>query len=120
MQGLPNMRDQPLYHSTGPGDRDGTVVLRLEGPLTLGNLFGFQAEFRETRPPVLIVDRCRVHYLDSAGLGLLVNAYVSAQNEGRRYMLVGLSQRVLALLETAGVHHLLSIYPTVRAAEAAL
>ena len=114
------MFDEPLRFAQRQGGRDQTTVLEIHGPLTLGNLFGFQGEFRQMRPSVLIVDMSGVHYMDSAGLGLLLNGYVSAQNDGRKYLLVGVNQRVLALLEMTRVHQVLAIHPTVEDAEAAL
>ena len=111
------MPDAPLTYATSPGRKPGTTILVLRGPLTLQNLFGFQNEFRALTPPTLIVDLSGVDYIDSAGLGLLMNGYVSAQNHGRRYMVCGVSPRVGALLEVTRVDTLLSPYPSVEAAE---
>jgi anti-anti-sigma factor len=111
------MPDAPLSHTlTTPPDHPGTQVLTLTGPLTLSTLFGFQDEFRALTPPSLIVDLAGVPYIDSAGLGLLVNYYVSAERQGRRLLLAGANQRVYALLETTHVHTVLTLAPSVEAA----
>jgi|SRR5579875_1666820 len=114
------MFDAPLEVTAVPGERDGTTILRLAGPLTLRNLFGFQNEFRSLTPPILILDLSEVQYIDSAGLGLLMNGYVSAERAGRTFVLVGVTPRVYTLLELTRVHTVLKIHPTVAEAEAAL
>ena len=114
------MRDEPLTHTTSPGRDDGTLILTLTGPLTLTNLFAFQHEFRALKPKVLILDLTRTEYMDSAGLGLLVNYYVSAQNEHRTFLLAGVNHRLMALLTTTRVDSVLRTFPTVEAAEASL
>ena len=50
------MRDEPLVHSYTRGQKEGTMVLKLVGPLTLSTMFGFQNEFRTMTPQVLIMD----------------------------------------------------------------
>ena len=114
------MRDDALTYASVPGGREGTVVLRLTGPLTLGNMFQFQADLRSLQPATLILDLSETPYIDSAGLGVLMNAYVSAQNHNRRYGLAAVNGRVLALLELTRVHQVLRIFPTVEEAEAGL
>jgi anti-sigma B factor antagonist len=67
----------------------------------------------------LIFDIAQVPYMDSAGLGLLVNFYVAAQKNGRKMAVVGATQRIMALFEMTKVDSLLQLYPTVDEAEAA-
>jgi len=71
-------------------------------------------------PKVLIVDLSDSPYMDSAGLGLLMNYYVSAQNHGRKILLACVNERIQALLELTKVDGILKGYPTVEAAEASL
>ncbi len=98
--------------------REGVVIMTLDGPLTLRNIFELQKEIAIDPPRVLIFDLSKVEYMDSAGIGVLINYYVSAQNHGRRMTLVGANQRLDALLEMTKVKELLKNYPTVEAAEA--
>ena len=70
----PAMSDAPFSYQIQPGQKDGTQILALTGPLTLNTMFGFQNEFRATRPPVLIIDMTECPYIDSAGLGLLMKS----------------------------------------------
>ena len=111
------MADDALEVTTATGEREGTTILRLVGPLTLRNLFGFQNDFRALTPPVLVVDMTEVHYIDSAGLGLLVNGHVSAERHGRVFRLAGVSPRVFALMEMTRVHTVMRLFPTVSEAE---
>jgi anti-anti-sigma factor len=114
------MRDEPLTYSYTPGQREGTMILRLIGPLTLSTMFGFQDEFRSVTPQVLIMDMSEVPYIDSAGLGLIMNYYVAAQDRGRKLLLAGVNDRVKALFEMTRVQNVLTSFPTVEAAEASL
>ena len=110
--------DGPLTYSKSKGARDGVVIMTLEGPLTLRNIFAFQKELTVDPPWVLIFDLTGVEYMDSAGIGVLINYYVAAQKHGRRMTLVGANKRLDALLEMTKVKELLKNYPTVEAAEA--
>lgn len=113
------MSDNALTYSYTNGSKDGTVILRLVGPLTLSNMFAFQGEFRSKKPPCLILDMTEVPYMDSAGLGLLMNYFVAAQDEKRSFLLVCVNERVRALLEMTKVDQILKMYPSIEAAEAA-
>jgi anti-anti-sigma factor len=110
------MRDQELVYSINEGPREGTVIVRLDGPLTLSNMFRFQDEIRSIHPPVTIFDLTNSEYMDSAGLGVLVNFYVSAEKNGRKLALAGVSQRIGELLEMTHVKSLLGVFPTVEEA----
>jgi anti-sigma B factor antagonist len=110
--------DGPLTYSKSNGAREGVVVMTLEGPLTLRNIFAFQKDLTIDPPSVLIFDLTKVEYMDSAGIGVLINYYVAAQKHGRRMTLVGANKRLDALLEMTKVKELLKNYPTVEAAEA--
>ena len=112
------MRDEPLTYSYTPGQSDGTMILKLVGPLTLTTMFGFQNEFRSMTPKVLILDFSETPYMDSAGLGLVMNYYVSAQDHGRKLLLAGVNERVVELFKMTKVQGVLTSFPTVEAAEA--
>jgi anti-anti-sigma factor len=117
---LSNMRDEPLTYSFAQGQSEGTMVLKLVGPLTLSTMFGFQDEFRSAKPQVLILDMSETTYMDSAGLGLIMNYYVSAQDHGRKLLLAGVNERVVELFKMTRVEGVLTSFPTVEAAEASV
>ena len=109
-----------MTHSSAPGTREGTTVLKLLGPLTLSTIFGFQNDFRKMKPKVLILDLSETPYMDSAGLGLIINYVVGAQDEGRKLLLAGVNDRIKALFEMTKVQAVLKCFPTVADAEASL
>jgi anti-anti-sigma factor len=114
------MRDEPLTHSFTAGQRDGTMILKLAGPLTISTMFGFQNELRAMTPEVLIVDLSETPYMDSAGLGLIMNSFVGAQDHGKKMLLAGVNERITALFEMTKVKGVLPVFATVEAAEASL
>ena len=112
--------DGPMTYSRREAGRDGVVVMTLVGPLTLRNIFEFQKEIAVDPPHGMVFDLSQVEYMDSAGLGVLVNYFVSAQRNGRQMALAGVSERLEALLEMTKVKDLLRCFPTAELAEAAL
>jgi anti-sigma B factor antagonist len=112
------MLDQKLSYSIADGTKDGVVILTLEGPFILSNMFQLQSEMRRLKPPCLIMDMTQVPYMDSAGLGVVVNYFVSAQGSGRKLLLVGVSERLRSLLEMTKVDNVLRTCDSVQAAEA--
>lgn len=112
------MPEQDFSYSITNGAKDDTVILRLTGPFTLGNMFQLQSELRTLKPAILIMDIAGVPYMDSAGLGVIMNYYVSAQNHGRKFYLCGVNERVRALLELTKVDSVLHLSESVEAAEA--
>jgi anti-sigma B factor antagonist len=113
------MSDAPLEIEDIAGSREGIHVLRLSGPLTLQNLFGFQSKVRGDNAPALILDFTNVPLADSAGIGALVGAYVTRQKEGRSLGLVGVNQRIHNALEITRVENFFRFYATVADAEQA-
>ena len=107
-----------MTHSFTAGKDDGTMVLKLSGPLTISTIFGFQNEFRAMTPQVMILDMSDVPYMDSAGLGLIMNYYVSQSDHRRKLLLVGVNERVKALFEMTRVSGVLTSFPDVATAEA--
>lgn len=97
-------------------DSTGATVLRLHGPLLLGNFFSFQSTVRADSAPLLIVDMADVPYIDSAGIGCLVGAQVSRANSGRTLVLVGAPDRVLTSLKVTKVFGLFKYAASVEAA----
>ena len=112
------MLEQGFRYSASDGSKPGVAVLTLEGPFTISNIFELQAEIRNVRPPCLILDLAGVPYMDSAGLGVIMNAFVSAQSGGRKLLLVHVNERIQSLFEMTKVDSLLPTYMSLEAAEA--
>src|SRR5262252_10328534 len=97
-------------------DPHGNVVIRLHGPLLLGNFFPLQTMVRADDSKLLIIDLADMPYIDSAGIGCLVGAHVSRENSGRKLVLVGANERLLTSLKVTKVDQLFALAPTVQEA----
>lgn len=114
------MASEKMQMSASQGARDGEKILSLKGPLTIQTTFDFQSAVRAETSPALIVDLSEVPFVDSAGLGALVGAHVTAQKANRKIAFVGVNSRVKALMDMTHVSQLFRVYPTVQDAEASL
>ncbi len=101
------------------GPQAGQRILRLKGPLSLHTVFEFQNVVRAETSPNVIIDFSGVPFIDSAGLGALVGAHVSAQKARRKLSFAGMNTQVLALLDMTRIRPMFSIYETVQEAQGA-
>ena len=80
----------------------GVVVARFTGPLTLGtSLHAVDAQLQKMirdGAARVVLDLTEVPYMDSAGLGVLVQASGIAKQQGGDLRLCGVSQRVAELI----------------------
>jgi anti-sigma B factor antagonist len=113
------MAAESLTLESVPGQAPGSRILRLSGPLTLSSLFDFQSALRADPPALLILDMTAVPYLDSAGMGAIINYFVSCQRHGNKLIVAGVNGRVMELFRMTKVDGLLTLVPTVAEAEAA-
>jgi anti-anti-sigma factor len=113
------MYNEPLSFDVVPGSSADVRIFRLHGPITMANLFDFQKTLNAGTETVTIVDFTESEYMDSAGLGVLLNYYVSGKRRGRSLRLVAVNYRVMELLKLTSAHTLIKIYDTLAAAEAA-
>jgi anti-anti-sigma factor len=113
------MYNEPLTFEVVAGSTADVRIFRLHGPITLANLFDFQKTLNEGTETVTIIDFTESEYMDSAGLGALLNYYVSAKRRGRFLRLVAVNYRVAELLKLTSSHTLIKTYETIAAAEAA-
>jgi anti-anti-sigma factor len=113
------MHDKPMTYEISDGSEPGVTVIRIVGPAVLVNLFTLQDELRTIHPPIAVFDLGQCEYMDSAGLGVLMNFYVSAEKGGRKMAVAGASPRIEALLDLTHVKSLLRVFPTVEEAESA-
>ena len=110
------MPQEPLQiedSAPAPGQR----ILRLSGPILLSNFFVFQTMVRTDASGSLILDMTAVPYIDSAGIGALVGAYVTRQKEGRRLALAGVTERVRNAMHVTRVEQFFAFFETVEAAQ---
>jgi anti-sigma B factor antagonist len=112
------MQEKPLEIERVEDAAAGSLVLRLHGPLLLGNFFSFQSMVRSDQSKLLIIDVADVPYIDSAGIGCLVGAYVSREHSGRKLVIVGVSERLLNSLKVTKVDQLFHFAASVDEAKA--
>ena len=113
------LTDGPLTIDRKDGKNPGTRVFCLTGPLTLRNLFEFQTELRGAAPPPLtVIDLTAVPYMDSAGMGLVMNHYVRCQTRGVKLIVAGANNRVMDLFKVTKVDTVLPLVSTVEEADA--
>lgn len=108
----PYMKSEPLQVERPFNTRGGGGVLVLKGPLVTDNLADFQNAIRRENVPTVILDLTEVPYIDSAGLGSLVTAYVTRHKSGQRTVLTGVNPRIVHLLEITKMAHLFPIFPS--------
>ena len=118
MQTSAQPQDFKIYSRLGanPGQR----VIELTGALTISTMFPLRDELRGGAEHATILDFTSVPYMDSAGLGLLVQAAVSAAKAGRQFALAGMNDRVRTVLGVTHVDGLFTIFRTAAEAEAGL
>ncbi len=104
---LDRMAIETLTIVTHDDPASGVRVLELNGPVTLRTLFEFQDAIRAANPGNLILDFTGVEYMDSAGLGAVLEAHVTYQRRGKHLFLVGLSSRIETLLEVTHTDQIL-------------
>ncbi len=113
------MPKDALVITDQPGSRPGQRILSLNGALVLTTVFEFQSTVRGDQSQSLIIDFSNVPYVDSAGIGALVGAYVTRQHTGRTLSLVGVSDRIHNALKVTHVEQFFRFFDTLSAAEEA-
>jgi anti-sigma B factor antagonist len=111
------MSHESLRIDDQPGTQSGQRVLRLDGALVMSTMFEFQATLRADTSRALIIDFAKVPYVDSAGIGALVGAYVTRQKGSRSLSLVSVSDRVRNALKVTRVDQFFRFFDSVGAAE---
>jgi anti-sigma B factor antagonist len=117
---MSTMPQEPLHIEDVAGTPEGQRLLRLSGPVLLNNFFQFQSLIRGSTSAILILDLGQVPYIDSAGIGALVGAYVNHQKDGRSLALVAVTDRVRNAMQVTHVEQFFRFYDSLAAAEAAL
>jgi anti-sigma B factor antagonist len=102
-----------------PESNGNQIVIRLEGKLSLETVHNFIQTLRPETAVHLILDMNGVSFLDSAGVGALVQIFVHRRSHGQTFTLTGLTKQGNAVIQVAGLSKLLPIYGTVADALAA-
>ena len=102
-----------------PGSASDVTILTISGPITIATLFDFQTALRQPDMKSTIIDFSGVPYMDSAGLGIVLSHWAHTQRIGVKFAAVGISERVLVLLEMTGVAKLVPCFANAAEAEQA-
>ncbi|HEX4542463.1 MAG TPA: STAS domain-containing protein [Candidatus Acidoferrum sp.] len=92
------------------------LILRLKGKLSLETVHNFIQTVRPEPVAHLVLDLSEVSFLDSAGVGALVQVFVHRRNKGQSFALTGLSKQSNAVMQVAGLTKLLPIHASVEEA----
>jgi len=92
------------------------LILRLKGKLSLETVHNFIQTARPESAAHLVLDMREVSFLDSAGVGALVQLFVHRRNLGKTFALTGLSTQSNAVMQVAGLTKLLPIHNSIEEA----
>ena len=101
-------------------ERHGRRILRVTGRVTLETVPDFLKALRAETASVVILDLGGVPYMDSAGVGALVQMHVAYQKNGQTLAMAAINTRVDAVLDIARVKKVLKSFPDVETAEQSL
>jgi len=106
-----------------------TVIFRFRGPFTAREVFGhmppkqledllhFQSTPDEKPPQVNILDLSDVPYMDSAGLGMLMNHFAHCKGKNVKMIAAGATPRVLQLFQLTKVDSVIPLAASVEDAD---
>ena len=103
---------------TGIQERDGAVVVELAGELDLYNAHTVRDALlgqAEKKPERLVVDLSRVTFIDSTGLGVLIEARTRLPNR-RAFMLASPGLETRRALEISGLDRHFAVHESLDAA----
>jgi anti-anti-sigma factor len=97
---------------------NGTLIARLSGKLSLETVNGFLQDTRPIAVEKMVLDMSGVSYLDSAGVGALVQLFVHRRSQSKKLAVAALTSQGAAVLQVAGLTKLLPVFATVEEASA--
>jgi anti-anti-sigma factor len=112
------------FASMGPATLDiarlpgsnGNVVVKLTGKLSMETVGGFLRELRAVEAEKLVLDMGDISFVDSAGVGALVQIFVHCRGKSQKFALARLNPQGMAVMQVAGLHKLLPQFPTIEEA----
>lgn len=110
------MTRPPLELEKVAGSDGDTVILRLKGRLSLETVRHFIETVKPEPAAFLVLEMSEVSFLDSAGVGALVQVFVHRRKKGHTFALAGLTKQSSAVIQVAGLRRLLPSYASVEEA----
>lgn len=111
------MAQGALQVESAAGTKPEHRVLKLTGSLGFETAPAFLEKVRAETSPALILDCAGLIYIDSAGVGALVQVFKNLQKENRKLALARITTRVKDVLEVTRVLKILPIFASVSEAE---
>lgn len=90
----------------------GLKVVVLSGALTIETVALFNQSLRDEPAPILLLNLTKLEWLDSAGVGSLVQLLVRRGKVKNSLAIAGLTARNQAVLQVSQVLRLFSVFPT--------
>jgi anti-anti-sigma factor len=97
----------------------GHAVGKLHGKPVLETVSGSLQEMRPQSVPSLVLDMSGLAFLDSAGVGALVQLFAHRRNQGRRFAPAALTQQGMAVMQVSALLKFMPGFASVTEAEAA-
>lgn len=92
------------------------AVAKLAGKLVLETVNQFLQTMRPNGARSLVLDMSGVSFLDSAGVGALVQLFVHRRNQSQKFALAAFTSQGMAVMQVAGLTKLMPVFTTVREA----
>lgn len=112
------MQPTTLTIESQPGSNGISSVSQLKGKLVLETVTSFLQQMRPDASQSLVLDMSCVSFIDSAGVGALIQLFVHRRNQKQKFALAALSGQGLAVMEVAGLLKLVPHFATVDEAAA--
>jgi len=90
----------------------GLKVVELSGGLTIETVAHFNQSLRDDPAPVLLLNLAKLDWLDSAGVGSLVQLMVRREKAKSALAIAELSSRNQAVLQVSQLLRLFNVFPT--------
>lgn len=95
---------------------NGTLVAKLTGKLSFETISSFLQELRPLDAEKLVLDMSDVSFLDSAGVGALVQLFVHRRGKSQKFAMAALTPQGAAVMQVAGLTKLIPTFLTVEEA----
>jgi anti-sigma B factor antagonist len=95
---------------------DGALIARLNGKLSLETVSIFLQQTRGMAAERLVLDMSGVSFMDSAGVGALVQLFVHRKAQSKRLAVAALTSQGTAVMQVAGLMKLIPTFATVEQA----
>jgi len=113
------MEETPRHPVKSVERKDDAVIVSLTGEIDMNNsplLHQKISDLLRDKPPRLLFDLSEVTYMDSSGIGTLVDALRKVRAYGGKLALVGVTQRVKSILQITKLTQFFDCYETLEEA----